>query len=256
MMTKRLTQILQFLRTCDMNTASVAELSKICNVSEKTIRQDLDKLESMNVVTRVHGGAVLKKTDNQVVSVASRKQSFSEEKRSIAEAALNLINDGDTVFLDSGSTTLELAKILNKEVIVLTTDPVIVGELLTRNNVTLYCTGGLLSRERDSFVFCGYDAIHLIRKYRMSKSFIGCSAFNFKTGLMVFSSAEAQIKQEIISASEQVICLADASKFNQSAFASFAGLDEIDVCISNYICSESDFSVLKANDIQWISAQT
>ena len=120
MLAKRLTEIMNILEKEE--TASVSYLAKQCGVTEKTIRQDLDKLVKLNMATRVHGGAFLTNSCSEIYPVLARKQKYISEKRLIAQTALELIEDGDTIFLDAGSTVLELARLLNKDVIVITND--------------------------------------------------------------------------------------------------------------------------------------
>lgn len=247
MLAKRLTEIMNILEKEE--TASVSSLAKRCGVTEKTIRQDLDKLVKLNMATRVHGGAFLTNSCTEIYPVLARKQKYISEKRLIAQTALGLIEDGDTIFLDAGSTVLELARLLNKDVIVITNDALIAAELLEHKSVTLYCTGGLLQRNNGSYPYVGPDAIHLISRYRTRKCFMGCSALNFTHGLMVFSGIEAEIKSEIIKASDQVICLADYSKFHKTAFSSFLPLEEVSVCVTNAAIPGKDVEFLKSKNI-------
>ena len=248
MLAKRLTQIMETLNREGMMT--VANLSRQCGVTEKTIRLDLDKLEKMNMVVRVHGGAILSGNNSDIYPAPSRKQKHIGEKTAIARAALELIEDGDTIFLDAGSTGLELARLLNKNVIVITNDAMIAAELLSHTSVTLYCTGGLLQRSEASTIYVGPDTVNLISRYRTSKCFMGCSALNLTYGLMVFSSIEAEIKAEIIRASEKVICLADNSKFGRTAFTSYLGLEDVDICVTDSLTSEEDCAKLRQNGVE------
>ena len=128
-------------------------------------------------------------------------------------------------------------------------DALIAAELLEHKSVTLYCTGGLLQRNNGSYPFVGPDAIHLIARYRTRKCFMGCSALNFTYGLMVFSGIEAEIKTEIIKASDQIICLADYSKFHKTAFSSFLPLEELDICVTNAAVPAKDVEFLREKGV-------
>jgi len=248
MLAKRLMDILGILEREEM--VSVSDLAKRCGVTEKTIRLDLDKLVKMNMVTRVHGGAILAKNSNEIYPVLPRKQKHILEKQLIARKALEMINDGDTVFLDAGTTVLELARILDKNVIVVTNDPLIAAELIEHKNVTLYCTGGLLQRGNNSYVYVGPDAIQFISRYRTCKCFLGCSALSLTYGLMVFSGIEAEIKKEIVQATDKVICLADSSKFNKTAFSSYLAPKDMDVCITDVGVNPEDLEALRRKGVQ------
>lgn len=248
MLAKRLTEIMDILGR--EGSVSVSDLSKRCGVTQKTIRLDLDKLEELNVVSRVHGGAVLMNNNSDIYPVLSRKQKHTSEKTAIARTALELIEDGDVIFLDAGTTILELAKQLNKNVIVITNDAKVAAELLERDSVTLYCTGGLLQRTNGSFIYTGTEALHAIASYHTGKCFMACSALNFNYGAMVFSGDEARIKEEIVKASEKVICLTDYSKFHKTALRSYMPLDRVDVCVTDAQISDEDVAALNARGVE------
>lgn len=243
MKAKRLEEITNLLEI--KGNVEVLQLSSMLNVSPQTIRQDLSDLADMNIATRVHGGATLKKETNTVYPAPARKESQLIEKKQIAKAALSLIHDEDIIIIDSGSTTQELAKILDKEVIVITNDPVIVELLLPNEKVTVFCTGGKL-RRKFGYTYVGKDAIEMLKRYHAHKCFIGASAFDLQRGLMVFSSEEADVKKTIMEVSDQVIGLIDYSKFNQTAFTTFAEISEIDFLITDSRVPESHKKQLAA----------
>lgn len=223
---------------------SVIEMAKATGVTEKTIRLDLSKMAEMEILERVHGGAVLKK-GNLIFPVASRKLKHMEDKKAIAKKAINIIEEGDIILLDAGTTCLELAKLLgNKEIIVITNDPFIIYELLDKEKISLYSLGGKLKRE-GSYVFCGSDAQRNLRNYNVTKCFFGTSALNMKQGLMVFSVEEAELKREMILCSKQKICLVDSSKFNKIAFTSFSSIKSLDAIITDKNVSQDDVNALK-----------
>lgn len=250
MQTKRLTEIVTILENEGM--ASVSSLAKKFNVTEKTIRLDLNKLAEMNIVNKVHGGAVLTNAKSEIYPVAARKQTHVTEKCRIAEAALELIEDGDTIFLDAGTTVLELARRLDKNVIVITNDALIAAELINHKNVTLYCTGGQLQRGNNSYIYVGPDTMQSISKYRTRKCFIACSALNFNYGLMVFSGIEAEIKKEIARNTEEIICLSDSSKFERTAFSSCLPINKLSTCITDERVTQKQKEVFQAHGIKLI----
>lgn len=243
MKAKRLEEITNLLEL--KGNVEVLQLSSMLNVSPQTIRQDLSDLVAMNIATRVHGGATLKKDNSTVYPAPARKESHILEKQQIAKTALSLIHDEDIIIMDSGSTTEELAKVLDKEVIVITNDPVIVELLLPNEKVTVFSTGGKL-RRKFGYTYVGKDAIEMLKRYHAHKCFIGASAFDLQRGLMVFSSEEADVKKTIMEVSDQVIGLIDYSKFNQTAFTSFAEISEIDYLITDNRVPESSQKQLAA----------
>lgn len=249
MLARRLEYITKVLE--EKGSVEVSELSKICGVTEKTIRQDLIKLEQLQIATRVHGGAMLRKEGNEIFPVYSRKTRYAEKKHGIAKLALGLIDEGDTIFLDSGTTTLELARMLDKQVIVITNDPYIAHELLEHNNITLYVTGGRLNRERGSYTYVGQDALRTIKNYTANKCFLGGSALDFERGVMIFSTDEAEVKRSMLKNSLTTICLIDYSKFHKIAFTSYAQLNEINKIVtdSSIPCEDVNFLVNKGIDV-------
>ena len=230
MRTKRLETITNMLET--QGNVEVAELSVLLKVTEKTIRQDLTLLEKTGLAVRVHGGATLPSRMSDIYPIPSRKQKHMDEKKEIANKAISLIEDGDIIILDAGSTTQEVAKLLDKQVIVITNDPIISHTLLYNEKITLFSTGGKLRREFGC-TYTGRDAVRMLNNYHANKCFIGTSAFDTEQGLMVFSSEEGEVKSAIMHASSQTICLADYSKFNKTAFFTFAAPSEIDIIITD-----------------------
>ena len=247
MRTKRLETIINMLE--EQGNVEVAELSALLKVTEKTIRQDLILLEKTGLAVRVHGGATLPSCISDIYPIPSRRQKHFEEKKEIATQAVSLIEDGDIIILDSGSTTLELAKLLDKNLFVKKNDPIITYTLLYNEKITLFSTGGKVRREFGS-TYTGPDAIRMLNNYHANKCFIGTSTFDPQKGLMVFSSEEGEVKSAIIRASSQTICLADYSKFNRTAFFTFAAPSDIDIIVTDNRITEQDLHTLQASGIQ------
>ncbi len=247
MKAKRLEEITKFLGS--NGSAEVSQLSALLQVTEKTIRQDLVSLEQMGILERVHGGARIKNNINDIYPFPKRRRDQNlQAKRSIAETALSFIEDGDILILDSGSTTLELAKILDKKVSVITNDPIISYILISRENVLLFCTGGELRRE-GGLAYTGTSVIRALDKHHATKCFLAATAFDINHGAMVFSSQEAEIKRAYIEASNKVFLMIDHSKFNQSALYTFASSSDIQDIITDTQISGADIEKLKKNHI-------
>ena len=211
----------------------VRKIAQEIGVTEKTIRQDLIRMEQMGILDRVHGGAVQKK-EEMIFPVAHRKHGQIREKQSIARHALSLIHDGDIIFFDAGSTCLELARLIDhQQIIALTNDPYIMNELLPKTSVSLYMIGGRLLREENGILFGGPGTLDSIRQYKMTKCFLGTSAVTASAGLMTFSREQAEIKRTIISCTSDVICLADHTKFGKMAFITYAELSAVDRIITD-----------------------
>lgn len=245
---KRLEEITRLLER--QGSVDVNDLSARLGVTPKTIRQDLAKLEEMGLLQRVHGGAVLKQAgNNSIYPIQERKRHNLAEKERIGRAALKYVEEGDTIILDGGSTTIALARLLGeKPLVAITNDMLIAMELMNKENITLYLTGGKLRRE-GVFTLLGREAERTIKRYNANKLFLGVTALDFRQGLMVLSEDEAGIKRAMIESAKQVICLVDYSKFHKLAFTSFATLKDIHVLITDTRIPEEDQAFLRAQGI-------
>lgn len=248
---RRLEKIAQILAA--QGSVEVQELAKRFNVTGKTIRLDLDKLAKMGMIERVHGGAVLKQPHSDLFQIRTRRKTNVREKQAIAQTALQYIEEDDIIIIDGGSTTQPLSRLLgDKRITLLTNDLLIAGEVLEKEKVTLYVTGGKLSDHRREGVYTllGRDAETMLQKYKVNKLFLAATALNFKQGLMVYSEDVAAAKKAMIQAAEEIICLVDYSKFHQQAFLTFARLEEIDVLITDDRIPDQDIEYLESRGIK------
>ena len=228
---KRLEIIAQLL--AEHGSVDATKLSERFTVTPKTIRKDLDKLESMGLLDRVHGGAVLKRTGSGVFPIEQRKQQNLSEKQRIGVAALEYIQEGDSIIIDGGTTTLELARLLGeKKILVIVNDLKIALELMNKPNIDLFVTGGRLRRE-GAYTLLGRDTERILEKYKAKKVFLGTTALNLESGLSVLNSDEAEVKKAMIASAQEVICLVDYSKFHHVAFAPFCSLQKIHTIITD-----------------------
>ncbi|HHT73386.1 MAG TPA: DeoR/GlpR transcriptional regulator [Firmicutes bacterium] len=248
---RRLEEIAQILAA--RGSVEVQELAKQFRVTGKTIRLDLDKLARMGMVERVHGGAVLKQPQTDLFQIRTRRKTNIREKQAIAQKALEHIKEDDIILIDGGSTTQPLSRLLGeKRLTLLTNDLLIAGEVLEKENVTLYVTGGKLSDHRREGVYTllGRDAEALLQKYKVNKLFLAATALNFKQGLMVYSEDVAAAKKAMLQAAEEVILLVDYTKFHQQAFLTFARLEEIDTIITDDRIPDHDVKYLESRGIK------
>lgn len=250
---KRLEIITQQLKINKI--VNVKDLSKLLNVTEKTIRLDLNVLERAHMLERIHGGAVVAKQQPASLPTTSYRKSHENEKNIIAQRALQMLHENDVILLDDGSTTLALAKLLGDfKLTVLTNDVFIINELMYKPNINLYVIGGSLKRDGDSFVINGEDAVQYIKKYRVNKLFLGISTIDIENGLMIFYYGDRSTKRAFMAAAEQIICMADSSKFNSSAFTHVARIDEIDTIITDSNISDDDLEKYQSVGVNIIVA--
>jgi DeoR family transcriptional regulator, aga operon transcriptional repressor len=211
----------------------VNSLSREFGVSEVTIRNDLGRLEKKNMLVRARGGAF--KLDRVSVDFAisdKNKQNF-KEKTSIGQAAARLVEEGDTIILDSGTTTLEVAKNLENiaNLTVITNAINIANQLAEYKNVNVIVPGGFLRKNSLSLV--GSTAEVSFRNYFCDKLFLAVDGFSSINGLSTPNVEEAHLNRIMIENSKKVIVVTDSSKFVKRSFAFIAPVSEIDVVVTD-----------------------
>ena len=244
---RRRDQILAYLSTRDRT--SVGELSHVLGVSEVTVRKDLDQLEGQGLLTRVHGGAVVSGRGRLELYFAAREQEHLEEKRRIAQAAAALIHSGQRIFLDASTTALQVARLIKDrtDLVVVTNGLYTALELNFCEGITTIVVGGTMRRRSSSLV--GSLNHNTLQRLRVDSSFLGARGVTAQDGLMESELDEAQLKQQLVSASGLVVGIVDSSKFGTISFSAFALPHEIDRIITDTNAPESIVRELRALDI-------
>jgi len=232
--------------------AKVAQLSRIFRVTEVTIRQDLEKLEKEGHIKREHGGAYLKNVESNVKSITLRNQENLPEKASIARRALELIEEGDTIILDSGSTTTEIARLITgfKNLTVITNALNIALILGGDPGINLVVTGGEFKAPTLSLT--GQKAADFFNNLHVDKLFLATAGITLKAGLTYPSISDIVVKRAMIESADVVYLVADASKIGRTAFASLGSLSLIDYLITDSKITEKDISLMKEHEINLI----
>src|SRR5699024_5744992 len=161
----------------------VSELSKLFNVSEETIRRDFERLESHDLLTRTHGGAILPNLQTSTeIPVIKRKEKNISEKKKIAYKAAGFVDDGDVIAIDASTTTLMMVKYLKgKHITVVTNSILVTLELSTETNMKVMLVGGYLAQESMSLV--GDFAQRVIQNYHVDKFFYSCMGIDKDRGV-------------------------------------------------------------------------
>jgi len=234
--------------------AKVLQLSKIFKVTEVTIRQDLEKLEKEGFIEREHGGAYLKNIGANVKNIALHNQENLPQKAAIARKALKHINDGDTIILDSGSTTTEIAKLITnfKNLTVITNSLNIALILGVDTEINLVVTGGEFKAPTLSLT--GQKAADFFDGLHVDKLFLATAGITLKSGLTYPSISDIVVKRAMIESANEVFLVADSSKIGKSSFASLGALSLIDYLITDSRINEEDIKMLNINDIKMIIA--
>lgn len=211
----------------------VGYLAKRLGVSDETVRRNIKTLQAKSQVRKVHGGVLLNEDMNlNEKPFQTRMQRNPEAKRRIAARLADLISDGDSLFLDIGSTTAYAALALRekRDLYIVTNSLAVANALATINGNRVFFAGGEL-RRHDGGAF-GQDAIHFIRRFNVNFAIFSVGAINAKSGFMLHDIAEADLSREIAARAQTCIVLADASKFEQRAPIAVADQSRFDLLIT------------------------
>ncbi len=201
----------------------VPELAIALNVSEGTVRNDLNALEQQAMLIRVHGGAVLNQQGQfQNNSFMRRFQQNAAAKLAIAREAALLVNDGDSILLDASSTAYYFTKALSerRRLRVITNGFEVARELAQNATNTVILIGGVVNYESSSVT--GLLSEQIIEELHIQKAFLSCSGFSLERGMTEVQLAEAQLKRKVIKSTYQLFGLVDSSKFGKEDLTSFA----------------------------------
>jgi DeoR/GlpR family transcriptional regulator of sugar metabolism len=201
----------------------VPEIAKALDVSEGTVRNDLNALEEEGRLKRVHGGAVLKEQSQfQNNSFMRRYEQNVAAKLAIAREAALLVKDGDSILLDASSTVYYLARALSERqgLRVVTNGFEVARELAENPSNNVILIGGVVNNDSSSVT--GLLSERIIEDLRIEKAFLSCSGFSLERGMTEILLAEAQIKRKVIESSRALYALVDSSKFGKEDLTSFA----------------------------------
>lgn len=213
---------------------TVNEIIELLGVSKPTVMRDLAKLEKQKLIFRTHGGATSVKLGTKFEPTHSMKENQSiQEKQKIAKLASQFINPGETILLDSGSTTLALAQQLltAKDITVITNDLKVAMCLTENESIELIVLGG--QKRKGVFSLIGSIPENLIINLSVDKAFLGADAIDFDKGITNSNLDEVNLKKLMINISKRVILLVDSSKFDHIAFAKVGDIDLIDDLITD-----------------------
>ncbi|WP_077212068.1 DeoR/GlpR family DNA-binding transcription regulator [Bacillus dakarensis] len=240
--------ILSALKT--KNTVKLQELVELTNTSESTIRRDLTQLEQRNLLKRVHGGAARLQGKLQEPTMSEKSSKNLHAKQLVAKYAASLVEEGDSIYLDAGSTVFEMIPYLPKQIVVVTNGLMHTNELLEKN-INTCLIGGLIKPTTKAMV--GRGAVESLEKYRFDKCFLGVNGIHPQFGFTTPDQEEALIKQIALSLSRETFVLADQSKFSEIAFAKVAELNEATI-ITDEISSETKKLFTSKTNIKVVTA--
>ncbi len=230
----------------------VDELSKVFSVSEVTVRNDLKKLEKDGFLRRTHGGALKANNVAFDMTLMEKAKKHAEEKRAIGAKAAEMIYEGDTIILDSGTTTFEIARSIKekkmKGITVITNALNIATELAGIEGIGVVLTGGML-REK-SFSLVGPHSEQTLKDYFGDKLFLGVDGICTDYGITTPNLLEAQVNRLMVERSNEVIVVTDSSKFGRRSLCLIVDLNNVDKIITDRGISEDDLNTLRSKEVE------
>ena len=204
-------QNLILAKLAEADSVRTIELAALLEVTDETIRRDLETLENRGDLIRIHGGAVKAAHTREELPLTERQLVNREAKTAIARLAAQRIQPNDTIFIDASSTALTLAEFLpDFPPTVLTNAHNVVAALAARDGLDLICTGGLYESRSRSYV--GLTAEMVLRKHNIHRMFFSCNGVHLDRGVSETNSRQAAFKERVISCSEEICLLADSTK--------------------------------------------
>jgi DeoR/GlpR family transcriptional regulator of sugar metabolism len=228
----------------------IDELCQELNISPATVRRDLTELEQSRSIIRINGGAIVQPRSDESPDNQSAPDPFLSEKRKIAEAAAALVKAGDTLFLDAGSTNLEIAYRLAdfSNITIVTNSIVIAHTFINRKDLSVIICGGTLG-EANPYSIVGPVAEKMISMFRANICFLGASGFHIKQGITDRYLATARIKENMIANSTKVCLATDSSKFGVINSAFVCPIESISHIITDNMAPKEDIDYLISREI-------
>ena len=230
--------------------ALVRDLAKRFGSSEITIRRDLELLHSRGLVYRTHGGALpIRAGAESDRNLTEREMQHPREKLRIAAAAARMVKEGQSVILDSGSTTTAIARALRDfQQLTVITNAVNIAAELAGSSIEVILTGGML--RKNSYSLVGPIAEESLRRLKGDILFLGVDGFDTKSGVSTPNLLEAQLNREMVNIATHVVAVCDSSKFGRSSLSSIVPLSKIHEVITDKLVSKADLRTLKKAGIQ------
>lgn len=211
----------------------VSDLSILFDVTEETIRRDLEKLENEGLAKKTYGGAVLNESLNIDLPYIVRKKANVSGKQYIATLIAGMITDGDHIILDGSSTALFVSKHIKdkKNITVITNSVEILLELSDRKDWNILSTGGSLKEGGLSLV--GYQAERMISTFHVDLAVFSSKGIDIENGVTDSNESDAQIKKLILKASKKRILAVDSSKFDKTSFTKICEISDVDMIVTD-----------------------
>jgi DeoR/GlpR family transcriptional regulator of sugar metabolism len=235
-------------------SARVRDLAVAFRVSEATIRQDLERLEQDGQITREHGGAFLNTVPAQVGAMVLHHQDNMDQKRRIGALAAGLVQDGETIILDAGTTTTEIAlRLVQRRNLTVITNALNIAIILGAvPGNAVHLPGGQF--KAPTLSLSGDKSVEYFRNIFAAKLFLATAGVALEAGLTYPSFADLQLKEAMIKAASRVFLVADSSKINKSSFTRLGSLEMIHAFVTDSGVSSDDADAFRARGIEMLIA--
>ncbi|MBA4495549.1 DeoR/GlpR family DNA-binding transcription regulator [Paenactinomyces guangxiensis] len=251
---KRINKIEEYI--IEHKSVSLDELMNVFKVSKNTIRRDVRKLVENGHFKKVYGGVAVNddKRAKLLESFHDRQVRNKKEKEMIGKAAANYVKDGDIIFIDSGTTTIEMIEFINKkQVTVITNNLDFIVRALPFENLNVITAGGILERKTNSFGSLKY--MDIINAYNINKAFMASTGVSLSNGVTNASPIESELKATIVNRSSEVFLLVDHDKFDKYGLMTYSKLDKMDYLVTDMMPSEVYQNYAEKNGIQIVIAE-
>lgn len=228
----------------------VADVAAFLEVSEETIRRDLKALEERGLLRRIHGGAVLPRLD-QERPLIERSKTNAREKARVAVIAESLIRDGMSIFLDTGTTTLALARRLGGRNLTVTTNSIDIALLLGGGPARINLASGTLRPKDNALV--GYETVAYARRYFFDLAFMGIAACDLSLGWMDYEEHESVLRRTLTGQTRRSVLLVDSRKFGRQANVQTFALSDRMTIVTDQDPPQPFTNVFAANDVDLVT---
>lgn len=243
---KRQTSIMDFIR--EHGSVQVDELARHLKVTPQTIRRDLNHLYEMELIQRVHGGAIIRGTVENL-GYGARKILMVKEKKAIARLAAQLIPDNSSLFINIGTTTEQVAHYLvdRRNLLVITNNINVASKLWPSRGLEVLVAGGTVRQSDGGIV--GATTVDFIDKFKLDYAIIGCSAIDEHGDFCDFDLREVRITQAIIRHARSIILVADSMKLQRNAPVQVGTLEDVDILVTDAGAAPEFIQLCKSYDV-------
>ncbi|AWH76509.1 DeoR/GlpR family DNA-binding transcription regulator [Clostridioides difficile] len=227
---ERYEKILSILKSD--NIIKINDIVQMFDISIETARRDLAHMESIGLLKRVYGGAIPVIASSVELNYVKRKKINSNDKKQIAIKCSEFISTNDTIFMDTGTTVLEVSKNLkDKKNLTVITNSILVANELMNTNIKVYVLGGYLRETEGSF--SGPLTLSAIEQFNVDKAILGAGGITLENGISDYHLEEALVRKKMIERSRKSIVVVEPPKFGINSFASVAPIEHIDTIITS-----------------------